>query len=164
MIEMTVTALLLILAALLVIAGLAGMLVPALPGAPLLFAGLLTAAWAEDFVHVGTGTLVALGIMAILSYVLEFVASALGTQRFGASARAATGAALGTFAGIFFGLPGLLLGPFLGAVAGELSARSDVRAATKAGIGAFIGFVLATAGKLALGFSMIGLFLLVRFL
>jgi uncharacterized protein YqgC (DUF456 family) len=140
------------------------MVLPALPGAPLLFAGLLVAAWAEDFAHVGAKTLIALGIMAVLSYALEFAASALGARRFGASARAITGAAFGTVVGLFFGLPGILLGPFLGAVAGELSARRNLQAATRAGVGAFLGFLLASAGKLALGFAMLGLFLLVRFL
>jgi len=161
---MTLTVLLWILAVALVFAGLAGMLLPALPGAPLLFAGLLMAAWAEDFTYVGTKTLIVLGIMAVLSYALDFAATALGARRFGASSRAITGAALGTVVGLFFGLPGLVLGPFLGAVAGELTARRDLQAAAGAGIGAFLGLLLATAGKLALGFAMLGLFLLVRFL
>lgn len=161
---MTVTILLWILAVALVIAGLAGMLLPALPGAPLLFAGLLVAAWAEDFAYVGMKTLIVLGILAALSYVLDIAATALGARRFGASSRAVTGAALGTVAGLFFGLPGLVLGPFLGAVAGELTARRDLQAAAGAGVGAFLGLLLATAGKLALGFAMLGLFLLIRFL
>jgi hypothetical protein len=161
---MTTTLLLWILAILLVLAGLAGMVLPALPGAPLLFAGLLVAAWAEDFVHVGARTLIALGVMAGLSYALDFAATALGARRFGASPRAIAGAALGTVAGLFFGLPGILLGPFLGAVAGELTARRHLPSAARAGAGAFLGLLLATAGKLALGFAMLGLFLLVRFL
>ena len=161
---MTLTILLGILAVALVLAGLAGLVLPALPGAPLLFAGLFVAAWAEDFVHVGAKTLVVLGIMAALSYALDFAATALGARRFGASARAITGAALGTIVGLFFGLPGLVFGPFLGAVAGELTVRRDLQAAAGAGIGAFVGLLLATAGKLALGFAMIGLYLLVRFL
>ncbi len=161
---MTLTVLLWILAVALVFAGLAGMVLPALPGAPLLFAGLLVAAWAEDFAYVGTKTLIVLGIMAALSYALDFAATALGARRFGASSRAIVGAALGAVVGLFFGLPGLVLGPFLGAVAGELTTRSDLRAAAGAGMGAFLGLLLATAGKLALGFAMLGLFLLVRFL
>jgi len=161
---MAVTILLWILAVSLVIAGLAGMLLPALPGAPLLFAGLLVAAWAEDFAYVGMKTLIVLGILAALSYALDIAATALGARRFGASSRAVTGAALGTVAGLFFGLPGLVLGPFLGAVAGELTARRDLQAAAGAGVGAFLGLLLATAGKLALGFAMLGLFLLIRFL
>lgn len=161
---MTITVLLWVIAIALIIAGFAGLVLPALPGAPLLFAGLVFAAWADDFVYVGVKTLIALGIMATLSYVLEFAASALGARRFGASPRAITGASIGTVVGLFFGLPGILLGPFLGAVIGELSVRRELQAAAGSGIGAFLGLLLATAGKLALGFAMLGLFLLVRFL
>jgi len=153
-----------LLAAVLTLIGLAGLALPAIPGAPVLFFGLLVAAWTEDFVHVGAGTLTALGIMAALTYVLDFVASALGARRYGASGRAIAGAALGALVGIFFGIPGILLGPFVGAVIGELTVRADVRGAARAGFGAFVGLVLATAGKLALGFTMVGVFLLVRFL
>lgn len=161
---MTNTILLWVIAMALIIAGFAGLVLPALPGAPLLFAGLFVAAWADDFAYVGVKTLVALGIMAALSYVLEFAAAALGARRFGATRRAITGAAIGTVVGLFFGLPGILLGPFLGAVIGELTAQRDLRAATGSGVGAFLGLLLAIAGKLALGFAMLGLFLLVRFL
>lgn len=161
---MTLTLLLWVLAATLILAGLAGLVLPALPGAPLLFAGLFVAAWTEDFAFVGTKTLIALGIMAALSYALDFAASALGARRFGASPRAIAGAAIGAVVGLFFGLPGILLGPFLGAVVGELTVRKDLQAAAGAGVGAFLGLLLATAGKLALGFAMLGLFLLVRFL
>jgi hypothetical protein len=161
---MTTTILLWVIATVLTLAGFAGLVLPALPGAPLLFAGLFVAAWADDFVYVGVKTLIALGIMATLSYALEFAASALGARRFGASGRAITGAALGSVVGLFFGLPGILLGPFLGAVVGELTVRRDLQAAAGSGVGAFLGLLLATAGKLALGFAMLGLFLLVRFL
>lgn len=153
-----------ILAVLLAAGGLAGLVLPAIPGAPLLFAGLFLAAWIEDFEYVGAGTLTALGLMTALTYLLDFIASALGAKRFGASTRAILGAAIGAVVGIFFGLPGILLGPFLGAVIGELTVRRDLQGAARAGVGAFIGLVLATAGKLALGFTMLCLFLLVRFL
>jgi uncharacterized protein YqgC (DUF456 family) len=153
-----------ILAIVLVLGGLAGLVLPAIPGAPMLFAGLFLAAWAEDFAYVGTATLAALGVLAVLSYLLDFVASALGARRYGASGRAIVGATIGAVLGIFFGLPGLIAGPFLGAVIGQLSVRRDLQGAARAGYGAFIGLLLATAGKLALGFTMIGLFLLVRFL
>lgn len=161
---MTTTAvLLLLLAALMVIGGLAGMVFPALPGPILVFAGLLLAAWAEDFLYIGSHTLIILGLMAALAYLLDFIASALGAQRYGASTRAITGATLGAVVGIFFGIPGIVLGPFFGAVIGELLSRRDLQAAARAGIGTFIGLVLSTAAKLALGFAMIGLFLIVRF-
>lgn len=161
---MIVDILLWMLVAILVIAGLAGLVLPAIPGAPLLFAGLLAAAWIEGFAYVGMATLIALGLLAALSYALDFIASALGARRYGASGRAIVGATLGAVLGMFFGLPGLVAGPFLGAVLGELSVRRNLPRAARAGFGAFVGLVLATAGKLALGFTMIGLFLLVRFL
>jgi uncharacterized protein len=155
--------LLFVLAALLVIAGLAGLLLPAMPGAPLLFAGLLLAAFAEGFAHVGRWTLAVLALMAALTYVADFAASALGAKRFGASRRALIGAVLGGLIGLFFGLPGILLGPFVGAVVGELSARRGLHDAGRAGIGATLGLVLGVALKLGIGFAMIGLFAFVRF-
>lgn len=152
------------LAVLLILTGLAGLLLPMLPGAPILLGGLVLGAWIDDFAYVGPWTLAALAIMAALTYVLDFVASALGARRFGASTRALVGATAGAVVGIFFGLPGILLGPFIGAVAGELSARRTLHAAGRAGLGATLGLAIAMAGKLALGFMMVGLFLVVRFL
>jgi hypothetical protein len=161
---MTTTILLWILAALLIAAGLAGLVLPVLPGAVLLLAGLFVAAWAEDFAYIGTGTLAVLALLAALTFVVDFAASALGVQRYGASGRAVFGAAAGAIVGIFFGLAGVLLGPFIGAVIGELSVRRDLGAAGRAGIGATIGLVLGTAAKLALGFTMIGIALVMRFI
>ncbi|MDD2733676.1 MAG: DUF456 domain-containing protein [Desulfuromonadaceae bacterium] len=151
-------------AAVLILAGLAGLVLPVLPGAPLLFAGLLLAAWAENFQYVGTWTIVALGTMAGLSYLAEFAASALGARRYGASSRAVMGAAAGGLAGIFLGLPGILLGPFVGAVIGELSLQKSLHEAGKAGFGATLGMILGGAAKIALGIGMIGIYILVRFL
>ena len=158
------TLLLWLLAALLILAGLAGLVLPALPGAPLLFLGLVAAAWAEDFAPVGWGTLTVLGGLAVLTYVVDFAAGAFGAKRFGASGRAVAGAALGTVLGLFFGLPGVLLGPFFGAVAGELTRTRDLRAAGAAGVGATLGLALGAAAKIALAFAMLGIFLAVRLL
>lgn len=150
------------LALLFVLSGLAGMILPAVPGPPLVFAGLLCAAWAEDFVHVGWGTLTLLGGMAVLALIADFVAGAFGARHYGSSNRAMIGAAIGAVVGLFFGLPGLVLGPFIGALVGELTARADLRAAGRAGIGAVIGLALGTAAKMALAVAMIGIFLAVR--
>jgi uncharacterized protein YqgC (DUF456 family) len=147
-----------------VAAGLAGLVLPALPGAPLLFLGLVAAAWAEEFAYVGWGILTLLGGLALLTYAVDFVAGAFGAKRFGASRRAIAGAAAGTLLGLFFGLPGVLLGPFLGAVAGELTVNRNLRAAGTAGIGATLGLALGAAAKIALAFAMLGIFLAVRLL
>lgn len=159
---MDATALLWLLACVLVLAGLTGLLLPVLPGAPLLFAGLLVAAWAEDFAYVGAGTLAVLAILAILAYAVDFGAAALGARRFGASKRAVAGAALGALVGLFFGLPGIFLGPFAGAVIAELTAQRGLREAGRAGLGATLGLVLGMAVKLGLAFSMLGVFAAAR--
>ena len=160
---MTGEILLLLLAAALVGAGMTGIVVPVLPGAPLVFAGLVLAAWAEDFAHVGAFTLALLGLLAAASYVVDFLAGAFGAKRFGASPRAVWGAALGGLVGLLFGLPGILIGPFAGAVAGELSARRGWRDAGLAGVGATLGLVIGAAFKIAIAATMIGLWLLDRF-
>lgn len=153
-----------LLAFVLTIAGFAGLVLPALPGAVLLFAGLLAAAWAEDFAYVGWGTLTLLGIMALSTYLLDFAATALGAGRFGGSKRAVAGASVGAVVGLFFGIFGILLGPFVGAVIGELTTQRDPRAAGLAGVGATLGLVVGAVAKLAVAVSMVGIFVLVRFL
>jgi len=151
-----------VIALILIFAGLAGLVLPALPGAPLLFLGLVAAAWAEEFAYVGWTTLTVLGGLALLAYAVDFAAGAFGAKRFGASGRAVAGAALGTLLGLFFGLPGVVFGPFVGAVAGELTVNRDLRGAGKAGIGATLGLALGAAAKIALAFVMLGIFLTVR--
>jgi uncharacterized protein len=153
-----------LLAILLVAIGLAGVVLPAIPGAPLLFAGLFLAAWVEDFAYVGKWTLVILGLLALLTYGVDFWATMFGAKRFGASKRAIVGALIGTIVGLFLGLPGVLFGPFIGAVIGELSARRKLEDAARAGFGATIGLVLGVALKVALALSMIGIFVVARFL
>jgi len=150
--------------ALLTVTGLAGMLLPILPGAPLLFLGLVCAAWAEDFQYVGLWTLLILAAMAGLTYLVEFLASILGARTFGGSRRAMAGAAIGGIIGIFFGFPGILLGPFIGAVLGELSLQRTLDQASRAGFGTVVGMAVGVAGKLAIGIAMVGVFILVRML
>jgi uncharacterized protein YqgC (DUF456 family) len=153
-----------IIGAVFTVAGLAGLLLPMIPGAPLLFLGLLFGAWAESFQYIGVWTLLALAGMAGLTYVVEFVASILGVKKFGGSRRAMAGAALGGVIGLFLGVPGILLGPFVGAVIGELSLQRTLDQASRAGFGTVVGLAIGVAGKLAIGIAMIGLFLLIRFL
>ena len=147
-----------IVAVLLVIVGLAGTVLPALPGTVFVFAGLLIAAWAQDFAEVGGWTIALLGALTVLSFVVDFAASALGAKRVGASRAAVIGAAVGTVVGIPFGIAGLLAGPFVGAVVGELAAGPGLLKAGKVGVGAWVGFVLGTVLKLALAFAMVGIF------
>lgn len=153
------------LALLLALSGLAGTVLPALPGIPLLFAGMLLAAWVDGFHRVGPAALATLAILTLASVVLDLWAGALGARRVGASRFALAGAVGGTVAGMFFGIPGLLIGPFAGAVAGELLhlRRLDhhgIGHAAKVGAGTWVGIAIATALKLAMAFAMIGIFVL----
>lgn len=153
-----------IVGGILTVSGLAGLLLPVLPGAPLLLAGLVCAAWAEDFRHVGLWTLLLLGGMAALTYLVEFAASAFGVKKYGGSKRAMVGAVIGGIVGIFLGVPGILLGPFIGAVIGELSLQRSLDQAGRAGFGTVVGMAIGVAGKLAIGIAMVGTFILVRLL
>jgi uncharacterized protein YqgC (DUF456 family) len=147
-----------ILAVGLVLVGLVGTVLPALPGAVLVFAGLALAAWIDGFRRVGLPTLAGLAALTAASYVLDMVATAVGARRFGTSWWGVLGAVIGTLVGLTLGLVGLLLGPFLGAFAAELIARRDVRQAGRAGLGAWLGLLLGTAGRVALVLAMIGIF------
>jgi uncharacterized protein YqgC (DUF456 family) len=152
-----------LVAGILVITGLVGLFLPAIPSAPLIFFGLLVAAWTEDFVYVGFWTIVVLALLALLTFSVDLWAAMFGAKKFGASKYAVIGAVLGAIAGIFLGFPGIIFGPFIGAVIGELLAQKNLKQATRSGIGATVGIVLGAALKLALAFAMIGVFLVARF-
>jgi uncharacterized protein YqgC (DUF456 family) len=152
-----------VLGAILVLVGLAGIVLPALPGLPLVFAGMVLAAWAEHFTRIGISTLVALGVLTLLSLAVDFWAAAMGAKRVGASRLAIAGAVIGTIAGLFFGIVGVFIGPFCGALLGELvhGRRLDPAAvgqATKVGVGTWLGIVLGIALKLTLALAMLALF------
>ena len=146
------------LAVILVLVGIAGVILPALPGLPLVFAGMLLAAWAGDFQQIGWVTLVVLGLLTLLSVGVDFVATLIGAKRVGASRKALIGAVLGTFAGLFFGPIGLFAGPFVGALLGELWHGREIGQAAKVGLGTWLGILLGTVLKLGLAFAMLGLF------
>jgi uncharacterized protein len=158
------TVLLWALGVVLVVVGLAGIVFPALPGTILIFGGLLLMAWADGFTRVGVGPLVLIGVIGVASYTVDFVAAALGAKRIGASRMAVVGAALGTLLGLPFGLPGVIFGPLAGALLGELIEHRDLMRAGRAGLAAWIGFLIGTAVKIALAFSMIAIFLVAFFL
>jgi uncharacterized protein YqgC (DUF456 family) len=153
-----------ILGVLLVVVGIAGTVLPALPGTPLVFAGLLLAAWADGFQKVGWFPLVLLGLLTLVSFAVDLLATSMGAKRVGASWMAMAGAVVGMIVGLFFSLPGLLLGPFLGAVLGEYLARRNWEQARRAGFGTWLGLVFGTAAKLALAFTMLGVFVTAYFL
>ncbi|QYR52337.1 DUF456 domain-containing protein [Lysobacter soyae] len=155
-------------AAVLILIGIAGTLLPAIPGLPLVFIGLLLAAWANHFERVGAITLVVLAFLTVISLVVDYWASAKGAERTGASRLAVLGAAIGTLATFVLGPIGLFVGPFIGAAIGEIIHRrslagGDLGAATKIGVGATLGAIFGIVLKLGIAFLMLGLFALAWF-
>jgi len=148
-----------IIAILLILVGIAGTLLPALPGLPLIFAGVFLAAWINDFQLISVFTVSVLGILAVLGLVIDHIATALSAKRAGASRQGIIGAVLGTFAGLFTGFWGLVFMPLAGAAIGEFLAHRDMLRAGKVGTATWYGLLIAAVAKLAIAFTMAGIFI-----
>lgn len=136
--------------------GIAGVVLPAIPGSVFLGLGAVLVAWAEDFTRVSRWTVAACLVIAVVIWVVDFLAGILGAKAFGASRWAVVGAGIGLLVGMFLGLPGILLGPAVGAIVLEYARDPNFERAMKAGVGAFLGFVLGTAVKVSLAFVLVG--------
>ena len=147
-----------ILALVLMAIGIIGCVLPMLPGVPLVFAGMLLAAWHGAFAQVSMLTMVIIGVVAVLAWAVDFFASIATAKKVGASKNALIGAGIGAVVGILGGLPGLILGPAIGAVIGELTTHTNKTKATVVGVAAGLGFVLAMVIKLLLILVMLAIF------
>jgi len=154
----SMTAILWTVAIALILLGVAGTVLPAVPGATLVFGGIVLAAWIDGFARIPVWVIVILGLMTAVTWVVDYAAAALGAKRAGASKLALFGALAGTVAGVFSGLWGLLFMPLAGAAIGEYVAQRDLRRAGKVGVATWIGLLLGTAVKVAIVFAMIGIF------
>jgi len=152
--------LLYLLGALALLAGIAGVVLPALPGSALLAAGALLVGWADGFTRVTGFTVGVCAVLAALIWAVDLAAGVLGARAFGASRWAVIGSGVGLLVGLFLGLPGIVFGPAIGALAFEYARDPDFERALKAGVGAFVGFVLGSAVKVALAFVLVGVLVL----
>lgn len=152
------TVMLWIIAVALIVIGVIGTVLPALPGVILVFGGIALAAWIDDFTRIPVWVVSLLGAMTAVAWVVDYAAAAMGAKRVGASKYAVIGAVVGTFAGVFTGLWGLLFMPLVGAAIGEFIAQRDLRRAGAVGIATWLGILLGTAVKIAIVFTMIGVF------
>jgi uncharacterized protein YqgC (DUF456 family) len=141
----------------LVVAGLAGTILPALPGTAFVFGGILLAAWIDDFQRISGWTVMIAGVLSLIAWAVDLVAGMLGAKRVGASRLAVFGAAAGTVLGMFTGFVGLLFMPLAGAAVGEYFADRDAARAAKVGVATWIGLVIGTVAKVAITFVMVGL-------
>jgi uncharacterized protein len=148
-----------ILSAALIMVGVAGTVLPALPGTVLVLAGIVLGAWIDGFSRVGWGVLSVIGVLALLAWVLDYVAGLLGARKAGASRLAILGAALGTVVGLFMGLVGVFFMPLVGAAVGEWLARRDQGRAVKVGVATWLGIMAGLVSKVVIAFMMIGVFI-----
>ena len=153
-----------ILAVFLVLAGIAGTVLPILPGVPLVFFGLVTAAWIDDFQRVGWGVLAFLAVVTVLSQMIDLLATARGARKMGAGRSALLGGTVGLVVGLFFGLPGLIVGPFLGAFLGEYLVKGDLRQSGKSGFGTWLGLLRGVVLKAVVIAAMLVIFIIAYFL
>jgi uncharacterized protein YqgC (DUF456 family) len=142
----------------LMLLGVIGTFVPVLPGAALVFGGMLLAAWIDSFQRIGWMTLTVLGVLTVLVFVIDLVAALLGAKRVGASGLATVGATVGTLIGMFFGIVGILIAPFIGAVIGEVIARGQIERAARVGFGTWLGMAVGALAKIAVVLAMLGVF------
>lgn len=148
-----------VLTAGLIILGVLGTVLPVLPGTALVLAGVILGAWIDDFARVSVGTVVLIGVLAVLAWVLEWAAGLLGAKQAGASRQALVGAAIGTVLGLAMGLVGVLFMPLLGAAAGEFLARRDQKRAVRVGLATWFGLLAGMLAKVVLAFTMVGVFI-----
>lgn len=154
---MDITFILYLLGALAIATGLAGIVVPALPGLPLVFLGALFIAWADDFTRIGWIPLAILAVLAVLSVLVDIFGTVIGAQRVGASGKALWGTAIGSVVGLFFMPIGLLAGPLAGALLGEYWHSRELGRATKVGLATWVGILVGFALNIALAVAMLGL-------
>jgi uncharacterized protein len=147
-----------VLSALLIVAGVAGTVLPALPGTIFVLAGIVLGAWIDDFERVSAGTVAFVTVLAVIAWALDYVAGLLGARRAGASKQAIIGAAVGTVVGLFMGLVGVLFMPLVGAAIGEYIARKDQQRAVKVGVATWLGIMAGLIAKVVIAFVMIGVF------
>jgi uncharacterized protein YqgC (DUF456 family) len=148
-----------IVSALLIIAGLAGTVLPALPGTLFVLAGVVLGAWVDGFSRVGMATVAIVAILAVMGWILEYAAGLLGAKKVGASRQALIGAAVGTVLGLFAGFVGVLFLPLVGAAIGEYMAQRDHQNAVKVGVATWLGIMAGMAAKVVIAFAMVGVFL-----
>ena len=146
------------LALLIMLTGLLGNVIPALPGTPLVLAGAVAHRLYFGVSSVSNTVLAAMVVLAFFALLLDFLATMLGAKKFGATWRGAIGAVIGGVVGLFFSLPGIILGPFIGATLFELLGRKELKSAARAGVGAVVGLLLGVVGKCSISVIMIALF------
>lgn len=143
----------------LMISGLAGTVLPIIPGHLLILIGALLYKWIHPNDALSWWGIVILAVLVVAAYVIDFLSGALGAKWFGGSKWAVWGVLAGGIVGLFFGLPGLILGPLVGGFVFEiLFAKKELKSATKSTVGTAVGSTVGLVARLVIGVLMIGVF------
>jgi uncharacterized protein len=147
-----------VIVGILMIAGLAGSVLPFVPGAPLIVAGAVIYAIATDFSPVGAGRLALLVVIGLAAWALQHMAGPIAARRAGGGRTAIAGAVLGMLVGITFAPLGLLVGPVAGAIVAEVLVGRRLAESLRVGVGTGIGVLAGMASHVALALTMVALF------
>ncbi len=148
-----------VISGLLIVIGIAGTVLPALPGVILVLAGIVLGAWIDDFTRVSGLTVGILAALAVIAWAMDYVAGMMGAKKAGASKQAIIGAAIGTVVGLFMGIVGVLFMPLVGAAVGEYMAQKDHNRAAKVGLATWLGLMVGLVAKVVIVFIMVGIFI-----
>ncbi len=146
--------------------GLLGVVLPVVPGVPMIFGAALVYAILTDYADINSQIIILFGVMTIVSLVLDWVATAFGVKKMGGSYAGIIGAFLGMIVGFMIpgiGIIGFIIGAFVGAFLFELLVNKEAKTALRAGLGSFIGFIAGGLIKFVIGAAMIGIFVWKRF-
>lgn len=142
------------LGVILTLIGIAGSLLPLLPGPPVAYLGLLLQQLKSDPPFTTKFLLIWAGIV-IITLVLDYLIPIWGTKKFGGTKYGVWGCTLGFLAAFWMGPWGVILGPLLGAFVGEMLAGQSSRKSSRAAMGSFVGFLLGSFLKLLVCFFML---------
>ncbi len=140
---------LIILGILCLVIAVLGSVLPALPGPPVAYVGMILF-HLTDRIQFTPAQLITWAVLVVLVQVLDYIIPMLGSKYAGGTKWGSWGCVIGTVVGIFFSPWGIVLGPFLGAVVGELLGDKNLKYALKSGIGSLLGFLFGTVIKLML--------------
>lgn len=147
-----------VISGLFILAGIAGCLLPLLPGPPLSYVGLLILQLKTEAPFTTSFLLFWAGIVVLIT-ALDYLVPIYGTKRFGGTSYGLWGCAFGLIAGFWFGPIGIIAGPFLGALIGEWLSNRNSHQALRAAIGSFLGFLVGTVVKLIASVIMLYYFI-----
>lgn len=149
-----------LIAILVMLLGVIGTVLPALPGTPLIFLAAAGYGYYEGFHKITPTILIILFVIMAITFIVDYLAGVIGAKKYGASRYGTWGSFIGGIAGvIIFNIPGLLVGPFLGAVAGEIINGTEIKSALRVGFGTVVGLAGGAMIKLIFALSMIVVFL-----